>query len=211
MPLVTLKTDIFHAGKEDTKDDHKFITERLLDVAIPEHRPRAEPLTLEECLEEYFNNRVEVKRALMRRNTLQSRASRSSMEKSGASHVETVEVDSSREASPSLPERMPGTTLQRPGFGRERATSIFSERKVEHSLDGHNDGEPPHLRKRGSSMRKEILMPAWQFLNLIRKYLNLPGTHHSTRSLTKLQPGTPITQDRATRRWRRTFRSRDRY
>lgn len=168
MPLVTLKTDIFHAGKEDTKDDHKFITERLLDVAIPEHRPEAEPLTLEECLEEYFNNRVEVKRALLRRNTLQSRASRSSLDKGGANHVETVEVNSSGENSPAPPDRTPGTTFQRPGLGRERTTSIFSERRVEVSLDGENSGDV-QSRKRGSSMRKEVLMPAWQFLNLIRK------------------------------------------
>ena len=61
LPLLTLKVDIFHTGKEDVSGDHKFVNERLLDVAIPEPVD-GEEITLERCLEEYFNNRIEVKR-----------------------------------------------------------------------------------------------------------------------------------------------------
>lgn len=169
MPLVTLKTDIFHAGKEDAKDDHKFITERLLDVAIPARNSGDDPLTLEECLEEYFNNRVEVKRVLQRRNTAQSNNSRSSIDKVGAMHVETLEV-SSREDSPVSVEHGTVKMLQRPGLGRERATSIFSERKVQlRQVDSKDESSNESSgRKRGNSVKKEVLMPAWQFLNLIR-------------------------------------------
>ena len=73
LPLLTLKMDIFHTGKEDAADDHKFINERLLDVAIPEDpNGQRREITLEDCLEAYFNNRVEVKRYLERRSTLSS-------------------------------------------------------------------------------------------------------------------------------------------
>ena len=57
LPLLTLKMDIYHTGKEDLTDDHKFINERLLEVAIPE-AVEGQTITLEDCLESYFNNRI---------------------------------------------------------------------------------------------------------------------------------------------------------
>lgn len=171
MPLLTLKADTYHAGGYD-KDDHKFITERMLDVAIPENVPQGETITLEMCLEEYFNNRVEVKRHLQRRTTLSSNpgsASRhSSIDKGGATFVETTEIDPGRETPE--PPANPQNPLQRPHL-RERATSIFSERKVTYSEpETKPDGEINQAaRQRAASVKKEVLMPAWQFLNLIRK------------------------------------------
>ncbi|KKY20553.1 putative ubiquitin c-terminal hydrolase family protein [Diplodia seriata] len=74
LPLLTLKMDIYHTGKEDVADDHRFVNERLLEVAIPEDNPHSdEPIKLEECLEIYFNNRIEVRRHLERRSTLQKK------------------------------------------------------------------------------------------------------------------------------------------
>lgn len=64
LPLLTLKMDIYHTGKEDVADDHKFINERLLEVAIPPEHEDGTAITLEECLEAYFNNKIEVKRYL---------------------------------------------------------------------------------------------------------------------------------------------------
>lgn len=177
MPLVTLKTDIYHAGKEDAADDHKFITERLLEVAIPENVAKGEKITLEMCLEEYFNNRVEVKRAIQRRNTMQSpmptsvaaSSNRSSMEKGGAMFVETVEVDS-QDDMPNHTEPF-NKLLQRPGLSlRNRTPSIFSDRKVMVEDDEGSEQNATTGRKRAVSMKKEILMPAWQFLNLIPWY-----------------------------------------
>ena len=34
LPLLTLKMDLYHTGKEDPNDDHKFVNERLLEVAV---------------------------------------------------------------------------------------------------------------------------------------------------------------------------------
>jgi hypothetical protein len=47
-----MEMDIFHEGKGDAADDHKFINERLLEVAIPQQAPEGRPIRLEDCLEE---------------------------------------------------------------------------------------------------------------------------------------------------------------
>ncbi|KAI9721329.1 MAG: hypothetical protein M1828_005189 [Chrysothrix sp. TS-e1954] len=172
LPLLTLQTDLFHSGKEDTSDDHKFVTERLLDVAIPEEAQNG-VVTLEKCLEEYFNNRVEVKRELQRRNTLQRTLSKPDPEKPGATHVETIEIESP--APTPLAETPRKPAFMRPTYMRERATSIFSERKVEINAAPASDKNEASTtitngRPRNSSMRKEVLMPAWQFISLIPWY-----------------------------------------
>ena len=82
LPLLTLKMDIYHTGTEDDGDDHKFIHERLLEVAVPPDPGNGRPIQLEDCLENFFNNRVEVVRRLERSNTLSSIRSGSSDRKS---------------------------------------------------------------------------------------------------------------------------------
>lgn len=190
LPLLTLKTDIYHSGGDD-KDDHRFITERMLDVAIPDNVPQGEVVTLEMCLEEYFNNRVEVKRHLQRRSTINSNPGtgerHSSIDKGGATFVETTEVESDRDSG--YQQEAPLTTLQRPLHMRQRAESIFSERKVAvHKADAGVNGENSVTgRGRANSTKKEVLMPAWQFLNLIRRLLSF--LLDVFLELTTIQPG----------------------
>ncbi|KAL1619906.1 hypothetical protein SLS56_009923 [Neofusicoccum ribis] len=182
LPLLTLKMDIYHTGREDVADDHRFVNERLLEVAIPEDNPHSdEPIKLEECLEIYFNNRIEVRRHLERRNTLQSVKENedagqgsSVPEKSNVMHVETVEVASGPE-SPAAPTYSSASSNpkipDRPVNTRHRTDSIFSERHYE-------EGEPsekkppqgPGRARAGSFAKKEITMPAWQFFSLIPWY-----------------------------------------
>jgi hypothetical protein len=71
MPLLTLKVDIAHGGKEVIEDDHKIINESLLHVPVPGNTSDG-PILLEECLELYFANSVNVSRQLERRRTLDS-------------------------------------------------------------------------------------------------------------------------------------------
>ena len=116
----------------------------------------------------YFNNRVEIKRELKRRETLQSIHDRQDLvEKSSAIHIETAEVDATP-GTPTTPE-----ALQRPLHMRERHTSIFNDRKIEIRAPQNPKSEkptlPPQVQRRKSSVRKEVLMPAWQFLSLIRE------------------------------------------
>jgi Ubiquitin carboxyl-terminal hydrolase len=171
LPLLTLKMDIFHTGKEDTADDHKFINERLLDVAIPEDPTgQRTDITLEDCLESYFNNRIEVRRYLERRSTLNSMKSSVDTKAKGSSiHVETIEVDP--DSSPSTP------TTQFPPLrpaNKSRSQSIIQERyfpaRGESGYSVTQVDTKESGKSRAGSVRKEVMMPAWQFFSLIPWY-----------------------------------------
>lgn len=75
MPLLTFRVEIQHLGKHDD-DDRRYSKERILFVSVPEPANEEEKqlgeITLEECLEHYFNNSISVKRELQRRATLDS-------------------------------------------------------------------------------------------------------------------------------------------
>lgn len=182
LPLLTLKMDIFHTGREDASDDHKFINERLLELAVPEEPSDGHTITLEECLELFFNNKIEVKRYLdsvERRNTLNSIRSHQSFDstKVHASHVEIAEIDHSRPPSPSL---HPAHTAPiqvapvKPSIQRRRAPSIIQEHYIDEksSMLGHSPSIAEEQRGRTGRVRKEVIMPAWQFFSLIPWYTN---------------------------------------
>jgi hypothetical protein len=180
--------DIYHTGKEDVSGDHKFINERLLELAIPPDPSDGKAITLEDCLEAYFNNRIEVKRYLNRRATMNSVASFDSTAKGFSSHVETVELSSSQVSTPTgsfspintdtisqlptmtetVPSPMSSSTL------RSRTTSIVQERFIPETDEPiketvSNENSRPRNRGRRGSIRKEVMMPAWQMFSLIRK------------------------------------------
>lgn len=169
--------DIFHTGTEDATDDHKFIHERLLEVAIPPNPVNGRPIQLEDCLESFFNNRVEVVRRLERSNTLSSiRSDHSpSTEKSGASHVEITELGNQTNDSPISPKE-PETPLSPLSPFSSIADQTHTPSIIRHRIIAEEEDNPPSpddtrstrnsIRK--GSIRKEVLMPAWQFFNLIR-------------------------------------------
>lgn len=176
LPLLTLKMDIFHTGKENADDDHKFVNERLLEVAVPEDDLSGRPITLEDCLETYFNNRIEVKRHLDRRATMTSTRSRLSLDspKAHAFHVESVEVEESRSSSPAS-SMLQNSVTTSPLKLRHRTPSIIQERIIREEGEtsmpspGGNSMIQASPRRVGSIIRKEVMMPAWQFFSLIRK------------------------------------------
>ncbi|OQD88377.1 hypothetical protein PENANT_c004G06162 [Penicillium antarcticum] len=201
LPLLTLKMDIFHTGKEDESDDHKFINERLLEVAIPpEPTDGEQPLTLEDCLEAYFNNRIEVKRHMERRNTATSIRSTdsASISKGSTTHVEAIEIETTPTLSPKSshtlqPER-PGpwssfteftealgssrTPGRRASIVQER---FFPESSEDTTSDDTNDGTEKAVTPEGQPRRgvykKEVMMPAWQFFSLIPWYTDNTPTN----------------------------------
>lgn len=178
--------DIYHTGKEDASDDHKFINERLLEVALPPEPTDGSTLTLEDCLEAYFNNRIEVKRYLERRNTVSSTRSVDSMSisKGFTSHIEEIEttptlspVDSNspqvERPSPWSSASVSETADTLPTRGRSRRDSIVQERFIpdpaavkpaDETLSGSD------TQQRRGIFRKEVMMPAWQFFSLIRTF-----------------------------------------
>ncbi|KAK7190106.1 ubiquitin carboxyl-terminal hydrolase [Paraphaeosphaeria sporulosa] len=194
LPLLTLKMDIYHTGREDREDDHKFVNERLLEVAIPEEDEADKGVTLEDCLENYFNNRIEVKRYLQRQNTLTSiQTGNTDNEKKETLHIETVELSGPETPLVATPTTFgPPSPISpvRPLTGRRRGDSIFTERytvsgatkdynrfdekkHLEEMLDKSSSGRP----RSASLLRKEVMMPAWQFFSLIPWYTdNVPKT-----------------------------------
>lgn len=175
LPLLTLKMDIYHTGKEDVSGDHKIINERLLEVAIPESTDRK--VTLEDCLEAYFNNKIEVKRHLERQNTSKSM---DSMAKCTA-HVESIELSSSAASSPiqgasprfedvaTLSSVTESDNFSTKSSVRTRRNSIVQERFIPDSGSGEDtNNEDNRTDLRRGSYRKEVMMPAWQFFSLIR-------------------------------------------
>ncbi|EXJ83842.1 hypothetical protein A1O1_07470 [Capronia coronata CBS 617.96] len=188
LPLLTLKMDIYHTGREDTNDDHKFINERLLEVAIPpDPTGHRKVITLEECLEDYFNNRIEVRRYMERRSTM------TSIHKANAVHVEAVEVDPESSSSTPVSSSPNHASPLRP-VNRLRTPSIIQERYFPprkesgySSMVSVQSQDPPR-RPRAGSVRKEVMMPAWQFFSLIPWYTdNAPkndaqvAAHFSTK------------------------------
>ena len=111
-------------------------------------------------------------------------------EKKEIIHVESVEVSGSESpivATPTTIEPASPSTPARPHLdGRRRADSIFGQRYTRNSAVAAKFDEKKHLqemlenssggRPRSSSLlRKEILMPAWQFFSLIPWYTdNVP-------------------------------------
>lgn len=170
--------DIYHTGKEDKSGDHKFVNERLLEVAIPEPSEGQAAVTLEDCLESYFNNKIEVKRYLERHNTTDSVKSADSLSKGFSTHVEAVEVGSPLSPSPTQSTLMRNDELtpmpskaevERSNSSRTRRDSIVQERFIPESdgeaVDGASVKSPPR-----GTFRKEVMMPAWQFFSLIREF-----------------------------------------
>lgn len=184
--------DIYHTGKEDDSDDHKFINERLLEVAIPPEPTDGSTLTLEECLEAYFNNRIEVKRHLERRNTVSSARSLDSMSmsKGFTSHVEEIETtptlspvqsNTPRAERPSPWSSTSETSETLTTRRMPRRDSIVQERFIPDPTDpkaGDQPSSAPDSQPRRGIFRKEVMMPAWQFFSLIRMFfiLNSPST-----------------------------------
>lgn len=182
LPLLTLKMDIYHTGKEDASDDHKFINERLLEVAIPPEPEDGHVLTLEDCLEAYFNNRIEVKRYLERRNTLTSTHSVDSLSisKGFTAHVEEVDTTPTlspvQSSSPRMEKPSPWSSFSE--FNEVAASrklgrrdSIVQERFIPDSTEEPptgNESPASDARQRRGVFRKEVMMPAWQFFSLIR-------------------------------------------
>lgn len=186
LPLLTLKMDIYHTGKEDAKDDHKFVNERLLEVAIPHEPDDGSTITLEDCLESYFNNKIEVKRHLERCNTLSSGKSFDSISKGAVTQIESVEVGSSAPLSPVISnspqeDKAPLSSLTEycdspvsaSDSQSNRRSSIIQQRFIPDTGDDGKDESKARASRsqaRRGAYRKEVMMPAWQFFSLIRTY-----------------------------------------
>lgn len=157
-----------------------MVYERLLNLAVPAD-PEGKGVKLEDCLEEYFNTKVDVSRdgveekgdrpALSSRNTVRVVQSESEEEAEARDQLDgeplqprwTTEETTKLAGEPSTPD------AKRPSV-RHRSTSII-QRIV---LD--DDGKPTDsdagsllqkAKKKGATVVKAVTIPAWQFYRLI--------------------------------------------
>lgn len=179
LPMLSLRMDLFHSGKEDASSDHKVVHERVIEVPVPAQPEDGHNITLEDCLTTYFDNKVEVNRyRLDRRNTLSSTRSGLSDDKGQASHIEIAAVSDSQPSTPigsQGQETTPPFSPIRPAADRQRMPTIITtfhdpekgELAITSSFVRSNDLAA--ARRRAGSLKKEVRMSAWQFFNLIRK------------------------------------------
>ncbi|KAF3925954.1 hypothetical protein ABW20_dc0106534 [Dactylellina cionopaga] len=186
MPLLTLKMDIAHGGLDIPDDDHKFINERLLNVAIPSESEVEGPITLERCLEEYFNNRVDVQRKLEQR----------AVSATAETPIDSLLLD---EKSPIdsflLDEKLPinGSHIEYADLGSAPPTpstpsgpkTLERKNSLLRTIEGNSKHGAPKQRNRAQSVRKEITIPAWQFFNLLPFYTDSASASDKDHSTTK--------------------------
>ena len=136
----------------------------MLVLAIPESS-NGSPIRLENCLETYFNNQIEVDR-VERSNAI--------TEKGEAAHVEVAEVPESTPGTPIV--QAPQTPIS-PLSTRHRTNSLLYRYKIPQDSDPTPSAAEPEVvtvpslpsPQNGSvSKEVEVRLPAFQFLNLIR-------------------------------------------
>ncbi|KAJ3563483.1 hypothetical protein NPX13_g8181 [Xylaria arbuscula] len=183
LPLLPLRVDLFHHGKNDDAD-HKVVYERLLNLAVPSES-EGKDVKLEDCLEEYFNSKVDV----LREGSDEKKAGEAFDQtptptqldgpSTPRSAIHVIETASGENAS--VYTQSPVTTpvasnphtasashsLSRPN--RNRAESII-QRVVINNQDQGSDADTAELfprAKRKSSVVKAVTIPAWQFFKMI--------------------------------------------
>ncbi|KDN63030.1 putative ubiquitin carboxyl-terminal hydrolase [Colletotrichum sublineola] len=185
LPLLQLQVDLFHQGKND-KDDHKLVYERLLNLAVPPD-PEGKGIRLEDCLEEYFNTRVDVLR--------DSHEEKKELERSASSkttirlvtqedgqELETTDTLSASplQLSPVLEDRgtgsqQPNSALESPSSSsrpnpRHRSTSVIQRvvlEEKERAKESETTSMLEKARRTSSTVVKAVTIPAWQFFRLI--------------------------------------------
>lgn len=182
LPLLTLQVDLFHQGKRDN-DDHKVVYERLLNLAVPPD-PEGKGIKLEDCLEEYFNTKVDVLR-----DSLEEKTPRPPTPQLETVHGRLIAEETGEPATPkalpmqvegrplqtgftSMSSSVPSTPLHRP-LPRHRATSIIQRVVLDNQGRPTEEADPDsaqvsqNARRTGSTVVKAVTIPAWQFFRLI--------------------------------------------
>ena len=195
LPLLTLKVDLFHQGKGDDAD-HKVVYERLLNLGVPSEA-EGKGVKLEDCLEEYFNAKVDV----LRDNLDEKKAGELSDVTLSPLPIDTPttpkittsfehrEKKDEHEASepegytmelPHIERRW--TTTPNPQASGSQPTKRPNRSRTESIIQRvvlDEDGKPAESdaaslfqrTKKRTSVVKAVTIPAWQFFKLIRRSL----------------------------------------
>ncbi|PFH57366.1 hypothetical protein XA68_15155 [Ophiocordyceps unilateralis] len=171
LPLLSLQVDLFHQGERDD-DDHKVVFERLLNLAVPPD-PEGKGVKLEDCLEEYFNARVDVLRdsEVSRKSTVDDRPLE---ERPGLVHQNTIRLISNDEAtttnttsqtttSPSAEVAENPSTRLNPSMstGTIRASATLdlnSSSGMDESEEAGGSLRRPHSREKSNTVIRRVLV-----------------------------------------------------
>ncbi|KAI0514410.1 cysteine proteinase [Xylaria bambusicola] len=184
LPLLPLRVDLFHHGKNDDAD-HKVVYERLLNLAVPTDT-EGKGVKLEDCLEEYFNSKVDVLReGLDEKKANDASDQTPTLEQidglsTPRSTIRIIESELSPDASadPQSPTTTPVASDLQDSFStphslsrphRSRAESLI-QRVVIDKQEKPSDADTADLfqrAKRKASVVKAVTIPAWQFFKLI--------------------------------------------
>ncbi|KAK4105087.1 cysteine proteinase [Parathielavia hyrcaniae] len=178
LPLLALRMDLFHQGKGDV-DDHKVVHERCLNLPVPPDTD-GKGVKLEDCMEAYFNNKVDVLRdsveekksidkpAVTPESTIRmvpedgtpaEDTENNQLQRRWTMHGDVVQSPVSV-LSPSFP----------PSNSRVRSTSIIQRFIVSEkttSADAETRSLLQRAKRTGSNVVKAVTIPAWQFYRLI--------------------------------------------
>lgn len=174
LPLLTLKIDIIHSGQVNIDDDLKYMQERCLLIPLTEEEEeqmdptsRQKPIALESCLNQYFNNSVTVKRHLQRRKTLQL--------------DQTPDLDggvvSDFDDLTETHNDVPGRILRRNTGSISKVNTIIT------SVRSRSSTMASSLFTDGNDSDKEVLLPAWMFLQLLPRYIDRSTAEREKKSI----------------------------
>lgn len=170
MPMITLKLDIEHGGKKDDDDDHKLINERMLLVSVPPGDDN-DPILLEQCLESYFANSINVRRQLERRKTLEMAGDLPTRTRKFSVSIQAREVtDAPAPGSPGLSDAVSRVVIEETADAPPEYNTLFkNDYKISPPLEKQPDRSQsnPFWTK-----NMEINLPAWMFLQLVPFYTN---------------------------------------
>ncbi|KAL2191360.1 cysteine proteinase [Thermothelomyces heterothallicus CBS 203.75] len=182
LPLLALQVDLFHQGKGDA-DDHKVVHERCLNLPVPPD-PEGKGIKLEDCMEAYFNNKVDVLRDSLEENKAADKPALSPENTIRMVPADGDETPRAEKENTQLQRRWTthGEIVQSPvsasmsdavASSRTRSTSII-QRFVVDGKDSNGRATDPETssllqraRRTGSNVVKAVTIPAWQFYRLI--------------------------------------------
>lgn len=155
MPLLNLKVNIAHGGREAAEDDHKSVLEQVLYLPVP-GGSEDPPIPLEACLEEYFSNAVSVSRYL---DPIQSPPQPQDLSQQ-AKRSRSYSIVST--TTPNLPYRRPTAVLE-------------NDELPSYSALYGVDSPALDVKRSLWTPENEMNLPAWMFLQLMPFYAENQG------------------------------------
>lgn len=156
IPLLSMKSNIFHHATPDENHDHRIVEEQVLNVSVPDIE-EGQKVPLERCLEGFLNNKVEITRSLPQTDifsSLRHENDRGLLRRCNTSRSTPTISISSQSTLSLMPKKL------------ARSRTLDEKQTEEFFLNTRKHMKSYSLQE-GSS-RKDVRILAWQFLNILR-------------------------------------------